>query len=141
MIPIRPCGSQGFKCTAQGLGCMGMSTFYGEFTSKEAKASSLKVLERSIKFDGMMLDTSDAYGPHTNEELIGRHPSLIPLTIPFTSGSAISGSREQIRIATKCGTIIEPQGRRYDCSPEYVKKSCQGKSPPTIMQKVDEIAV
>ena len=78
MIPIRPCGSQGFKCTAQGLGCMDMSTFYGEFTSKEARENSLRVLERSLKFDGMMLDTSDAYGPHTNEELmIGRHHSPI----------------------------------------------------------------
>lgn len=77
MLPVRACGSQGLKCAAQGLGCMGMSAFYGDFKTQEAQEESLRVLDRAGEIDSMMLDTSDIYGPFTNEQLIGKRQTLL----------------------------------------------------------------
>ena len=72
MLPVRKCGGQGFECAAQGLGCMGMSAFYGGFDNEEAQAEAHRVFDKVAEMEGVMLDTSDIYGPKTNEELIGR---------------------------------------------------------------------
>jgi len=71
MLPVRVCGGQGFKCAAQGLGCMGMSAFYGGFETEEAQEEAFRVLNKAGEFDSMMLDTADIYGPYRNEQLIG----------------------------------------------------------------------
>lgn len=71
MLPVRACGSQGFKCAAQGLGCMGMSAFYGGFETEDAQEESIRVLHRAGEIDSVMLDTAEIYGPYTNEQLIG----------------------------------------------------------------------
>ena len=70
MLPVRKCGSLGFECAAQGLGCGGMSGFYKGFETEEAQAEALRVFDMAAKHQDLMLDTSDFYGPYTNEQLI-----------------------------------------------------------------------
>eukprot|EP00210_Caulerpa_lentillifera_P005078 g4851.t1 len=108
-LPTRKCGSQGFECAAQGLGCMGMSAFYKGFEGEEAQAESARVIEKVLEYGKVHLDTSDVYGPSTNEELIGK---------------VIAGRRDQFIIATKCGIKVGETGVIMDSTPEYVKQAC-----------------
>src|ERR1700726_4875849 len=85
----RTLGPNGPEVSAIGLGCMGMSAFYGSADEQE----SLRTIRRALELDCNFLDPSDMYGPHTNEELVGR---------------AIAGHREQVFLATKFGIRIEP---------------------------------
>lgn len=127
MLPLRKCGNQGFECLAQGLGCMSMSAFYSGFDSEEARAESLRVLDKAAEMEGIMLDTSDVYGPFTNEQLICKGVLHI-VGLMCLLGKAIAGRRDKFKIATKCGIIIEPDKPiAVNSSPEHVKKSCQGK--------------
>jgi len=90
---------------------MGMSAFYGVFDTEEAQAESVRVLNKAAEMEGIMLDTSDVYGPHTNEQLICK---------------AIEGRRDKFKIATKCGIQLEAgMPLKLNSSPEYIKKSCQ----------------
>jgi aryl-alcohol dehydrogenase-like predicted oxidoreductase len=89
---------------------MGMSEFYGERDDEESTATIHRALELGVTF----LDTSDAYGPHTNEELVGR---------------AIAGRREEVVLATKFGIVRDPNDpmkRLISGRPEYVKSACDG---------------
>ena len=70
MLPVRKCGNQGFKCAVQGLGCVGMSAYYKGYETDKAQAEALRVFDRAAEFQDLMLDTSDSYGPYTNEQLI-----------------------------------------------------------------------
>ncbi len=110
MIPIRNLGSQGIKTSALGLGCMGMSEFYGERNDKESVAVIHRALELGVSF----FDTADMYGPYINEELLGR---------------ALAGKRSQATIATKFGIVRDtsnPGARGRSGKPEYVQSSCEG---------------
>ncbi len=105
----RKLGRGGPLVSALGLGCMGMSEFYGDRDEKESLATIDRALELGITF----FDTADIYGPHTNEELLGR---------------ALRGKRQRAVIATKFGIIREtknPGFRGINGQPEYVKESCE----------------
>ena len=103
----RNLGNQGLAVSELGLGCMGMSEFYGTGDEDESIATIHRAIELGITF----LDTADMYGPFTNEELVGR---------------AIAGRRDEVVIATKFGNERAEDGTRLGINgrPEYVHRAC-----------------
>ncbi|GAA1186070.1 aldo/keto reductase [Kitasatospora gansuensis] len=91
-----------------GLGCMGMSEFYGASDEAECVATIERALDLGITF----LDTADMYGPYTNEQLVGR---------------AVAHRREEVFLATKFGVVrtADPRERRIDSTPEHAKRACE----------------
>ncbi len=107
-MKTRELGKSGLVVSALGLGCMGMSEFYGAHDDREALATIHRALELGVDF----LDTADAYGPFTNEELVGR---------------AIRGHRNEVVLATKFGNVRGADGSFVGISgrPEYVMRACE----------------
>ncbi len=109
-MKTRTLGPGGPEVSEIGLGCMGMSAFYGSADEGEARATLARALELGCNF----LDTADMYGPYTNEELIG---------------SAIAGKRDEVFLASKFGIKLVEEGnlldRVIDGSPAYARSACE----------------
>jgi aryl-alcohol dehydrogenase-like predicted oxidoreductase len=103
----RNLGSEGLVVSSLGLGCMGMSEFYGTGDEEE----SIATIHRAIELDINFLDTADMYGPFTNEKLVGK---------------AMQGRREEVVLATKFGNERREDGSWVGVNgkPEYVKRAC-----------------
>ena len=119
-MKTRKLGSEGLEVSAEGLGCMGMSEFYGETDENESIATIHRALELGVSF----LDTADMYGPFTNEELVGR---------------AIADRRDQVVLATKFGNERRADGSRVGVNgkPEYVRKACEASLSRLGVEHID----
>ncbi len=107
-IDSRTLGSGGLEVSAEGLGCMGMSEFYGEGDDTESIATIHRALDLGVTF----LDTADMYGPYLNEQLVGR---------------ALVGRRDEVVVATKFGIVrgTDPADRSIRGDAAYVKQACE----------------
>ncbi|HEX9310919.1 MAG TPA: aldo/keto reductase, partial [Gemmatimonadaceae bacterium] len=120
-IKTRRLGSQGLETSAIGLGCMGMSDFYGPSNEQQ----SIATIHRAIDLGINLLDTADIYGPFTNEELVGR---------------AIKGKRDKVILATKFGNVRDPKTRAFlgvNGKPEYVRQACEGSLKRLGVETID----
>jgi len=109
-MQTRTLGLKGPTVSALGLGCMGMSEFYGD----RDDAESVATIHRALDLGVTLFDTSDAYGPHTNEQLVGR---------------AVADRRDQVLLATKFGLVRDPDdptARGVNGRPEYVRRAAEG---------------
>lgn len=108
-MKIKALGTQGLTASEMGLGCMGMSEFYGDRNDE----ASIKTIQRAYELGVTFFDTADIYGPFTNEILVGK---------------AVEPFRKNITLATKFGIVrdpADPKARGQNGKPEYVKKSCE----------------
>ena len=120
-MQTRTLGRNGPTVSALGLGCMGMSEFYGAHDDAESIATLHHALDVGVNF----LDTADAYGPYTNEELVGR---------------ALRGRRGQAFLATKFGFVRDakdPGARALDGRPQYVRRACEASLRRLNVEYVD----
>ncbi len=110
VLPTRMLGSQGLTVSAQGLGCMGMSAFYGAFDDTESTATLHRALDLGVTF----LDTADVYGPFTNERLLA---------------GVLAERRDEVQIATKFGNEVDASGTRtgrVNGRPDYLRQAVDG---------------
>jgi len=116
----RTLGTQGLVVSAEGLGCMGMSEFYGARDDSEAITTIRRALELGVDF----LDTADMYGPFTNERLVGR---------------ALAGRRDDVVVATKFGNERNEDGSWIGVNgrPEYVKRACDASLERLGIETID----
>jgi aryl-alcohol dehydrogenase-like predicted oxidoreductase len=107
----RTLGNSGITVSSLGLGCMSMSDSYGADSSRDEQ-ESIATIHRALDLGITLLDTADIYGPHTNEELVGR---------------AIQGRRAEVVLATKFGFVggRDPKGRSVSGKPDYVRSACE----------------
>jgi len=114
----RTLGREGLIVSALGLGCMGMSEFYGPTDDEE----SIATIHRALDLGITLLDTSDAYGPYTNEQLVG---------------TAIADRRDQVVLATKFGVVRDEGERRVDNTPQYVARACDASLRRLAIDHID----
>jgi len=116
----RRLGANGPEVSAEGLGCMGMSEFYGSVDEGEAR----EVINRALDLGVSFIDTADMYGPFTNEKLVG---------------SAIAGRREEVVLATKFGNVRGENGERLGVrgDAEYVRQCCEDSLRRLGVEQID----
>jgi aryl-alcohol dehydrogenase-like predicted oxidoreductase len=116
----RALGSGGPSVSTIGLGCMGMTGFYGEPDDEE----SIRTLRRALELGCSFWDTSDAYGPHTNERLLAR---------------VLASHREEVFIASKFGISIDPRTlrRSVDGSPSNARRCCDASLSRLGVEHID----
>jgi len=119
-VPSRVLGRTGLTVSALGLGCMGMSDFYGAAD----QTASIATLHRALDLGVTLLDTADAYGPFTNETLVGK---------------AIRDRRAGVVLATKFGFERNPDGTPVGVNgrPEYVRRACEASLTRLGVEKID----
>jgi aryl-alcohol dehydrogenase-like predicted oxidoreductase len=120
-MQTKPLGSQGINASALGLGCMGMSDFYGSRNDEE----STKVIQHAYELGINFFDTADMYGPYTNEVLVGK---------------AIRPFRKECILATKFGIVRDPNDssrRGVNGKPEYVRSSCENSLKRLDVEVID----
>ncbi len=120
-MKIKNLGNQGLKASELGLGCMGMSEFYGEKNDEE----SIKTIHKAFDLGVTFFDTADMYGPYVNEKLVGK---------------AIAPFRKEITLATKFGIVRDsenPKNRGVNGRPEYVKSSVEGSLKRLNVEVID----
>ncbi|CAI0914242.1 putative oxidoreductase [Serratia liquefaciens] len=118
----RKLGPTGPLVSALGLGCMGMSDFY---STAHDEQEAIATLHRALELGVTLLDTADMYGPHTNEQLIGK---------------AIKGKRQQVFLATKFGIVRDPANpaaRGVSSRPEYIRQSVEGSLKRLEVEVID----
>ena len=115
-----PLGRQGLVTSRQGLGCMGMSEFYGPGD----EAESLATIGRALELGVTLLDTADIYGIGRNEELVGQ---------------ALKGRRDRVILATKFGNVRAPDGKFVGINgrPEYIRKACDASLKRLNLDHID----
>jgi len=109
VVPRLKLGSQGMEVSAQGLGCMGMSSFYGP---PKPEPDMVALIHHAVAAGVTLLDSSDVYGPHTNEILLGK--------------ALQGGVREKVDLATKFGISFANGKREIRGDPAYVRAACEG---------------
>jgi aryl-alcohol dehydrogenase-like predicted oxidoreductase len=116
----RRLGANGPEVSAEGLGCMGMSEFYGSADEAEAR----EVIQRALDLGVSFLDTADMYGPFTNEKLVGE---------------AIAGRRDEVVLATKFGNVRGENGERLGVrgDAEYVRRCCEDSLRRLGVERID----
>jgi aryl-alcohol dehydrogenase-like predicted oxidoreductase len=116
----RKLGNQGLIVSALGLGCMGMSEFYGSRDDRESMVTIHRALDLGVSF----LDTADMYGCGENEKLVGR---------------AIKGRRDEVVLATKFGNVRDAQGKFLGVNgrPEYVRQCCDASLQRLGVEQID----
>ena len=120
-MKIKPLGSQGLMASQIGLGCMGMSEFYGELNDQE----SIKTIHKAFELGVTFYDTANMYGPFTNEILVGK---------------AIKPFRNKITLATKFGIVRDPSNpkvRGVNGKPDYVKSCCEASLKRLDVEVID----
>ena len=120
-MKIKSLGTQGLTASEMGLGCMGMSDFYGSHNDDE----SIKTIHKAFDLGVTFFDTADMYGPFTNEILVGK---------------AIKPFRDNITLATKFGILRDPddpQKRGVNGKPEYVKSACEASLKRLDVEVID----
>lgn len=118
----RKLGTNGPLVSALGLGCMGMSDFY---STGHDEQEAIATLHRALELGVTMLDTADMYGPHTNEQLIGK---------------AIKGKRDRVFLATKFGIVrdpADPTARGVSSKPDYIRRSVEGSLQRLGVETID----
>lgn len=118
---MKPLGSAGLQTSRLGLGCMGMSDFYGKRNDEQ----SVHVIQRAYELGIRFFDTADMYGPYTNEILVGK---------------AIADFRKEITLATKFGIVRDPNDpskRGFNGKPDYVRSSCEGSLKRLGVETID----
>lgn len=118
----RKLGSNGPVVSALGLGCMGMSDFY---STGSGEKEAIATLHRALELGVTLLDTADMYGPHTNEQLLGK---------------ALKGKRNNVFLATKFGIVrdpADPHARGVNSKPEYIRRSVEGSLQRLGVETID----